>query len=148
MKLRYDMLTHGVNIVCTKYEGKFSGLAVAWATQIDVDRILICVGSQSYTRELILKSKIFGLSVLAKGQEEIARKFGRQSSKKVDKFKNIAYHTLKTGSPLLNDCIAVFDCEVEKVFDYNDTKLIVGKIVAAEFIRKEYEPLVYKEKDY
>jgi flavin reductase (DIM6/NTAB) family NADH-FMN oxidoreductase RutF len=148
MKLRHDMLTHGVNIICAQYEGKLGGLAVAWATQIDTDYILICVGSQSATREFILKSRAFGLSVLVKGQEDVAKMFGGQSSRKVDKFKGIGYHTDKTGSPLLNDCAATFDCQVEKVYDHDDTKLIIGRIVAAEFLKKKYDPLVYREKDY
>jgi flavin reductase (DIM6/NTAB) family NADH-FMN oxidoreductase RutF len=148
MKLRHDMLTHGVNIVCAQYEGKKGGLAVAWATQIDTDYILICVGSQSYTRELILNSKAFGLSVLAKEQTDVAKIFGSRTSRKTDKFKEISFHTAKTESPLLDSCVAAFDCEVEVVHDHTDTKLIIGKIVAAEFLRKDFKPLVYREEDY
>jgi len=148
MKLRHDMLTHGVNIVCAQHEGKYGGLAVAWATQVDTDYILICVGSQSYTRELILNSKTFGLSILAKEQVNVAKIFGGRSSRKINKFKEISFHTSKTGSPLLDNCVAAFDCEVEVVHDHNDTKLIIGKILTAEFLQKEYEPLVYREEDY
>lgn len=148
MKLKNDMLTHGVNIVCAEHEGKKGGLAVAWATQIDTDYILICVGSQSATRELILNSRAFGLSVLAKGQEDVAKVFGGRSSRKVNKFEKIGYHAAKTGSPLLDDCVAAFDCQVEVIHDHGDEKLIIGRIVAAKFIRKEYEPLVYREGDY
>jgi flavin reductase (DIM6/NTAB) family NADH-FMN oxidoreductase RutF len=148
MKLRHDMLTHGVNIVCANHKGKKAGLAVAWATQIDTDYILICVGSQSATRKLILDSRAFGLSVLMKGQEDIARVFGRQSSLKANKFEKISHHTAKTGSPLLDDCAAAFDCKVEDVFDHGTEKLIIGKIITAEFIGKEYDPLIYREGDY
>jgi flavin reductase (DIM6/NTAB) family NADH-FMN oxidoreductase RutF len=148
MKLRHDMLTHGVNIVCAQHEGKKGGLAVAWATQIDTDYILICVGSQSATREIILNSRAFGLSVLAKDQVDVARLFGGKSSRKVNKFEKIGHHTAKTGSPLLNDCVVALDCEVEDIHDHGTEKLIIGRIVAAEFIQEEYEPLIYRERDY
>jgi flavin reductase (DIM6/NTAB) family NADH-FMN oxidoreductase RutF len=148
MKLKNDMLTYGVNIVCAQYEGEKRGLAVAWATQIDTNYILICVGSQSVTRELILNSRAFGLSILVKGQENIAKLFGGNSSRKVNKFEKIGYHTAITGSPLLDDCAAAFDCKVENVHDHGSEKLIIGRIVEAEFIQKEYEPLIYREKDY
>lgn len=148
MKLRHDMLAHGVNVVCAQHEGKRGGLAVAWATQVATDRILICVGKQSATRELILGSRAFGLSVLAREQVEVARAFGRRSSRRVDKFEGVGYHTAKTGSPLLNDCAATFDCRVEAVHDHGDEKLIVGRIVAAERLQEEYEPLIYREEDY
>lgn len=148
MKLRHDMLTHGVNVVCAQYKGNKGGLAVAWATQVDTDYILICVGSQSYTRNLILDSKAFGLSVLEAEQISLARIFGSQSSRKVDKFKEISFHTAKTGSPLLDNCAVTFDCEVKNVHDHDDTKLIIGKIVAAEFLKRDYKPLVYRQDDY
>lgn len=148
MKLRHDMLTHGVYIVCARHEGRRGGLAVAWATQVATDLILICVGKQSATRDLILASKAFGLSVLTREQADIARAFGTQSSRTVDKFERVGYHTVETGSPLLDDCAATFDCRVEAVHDQGDEKLIVGRIVAAERLKETYEPLIYREEDY
>jgi len=148
MKLRHDMLTHGVYVVCAQHEGRRGGLAVAWATQVATSRILICVGAQSATRELILASQAFGLSALAREQLDVARAFGRRSSRKVDKFAGVGTHTLATGSPLLDDCAATFDCRVEAVYDLDSQKLIVGRIVAAKRLREEYEPLIYREEDY
>ena len=148
MKLRHDMLTHGVNIVCAQHEGRLGGLAVAWATQIATDSILICVGKQSATRELILASKAFGLCVLTQEQLDIARAFGTRSSREVNKFEGVSYHTVKTGSPLLDDCATALDCRVEVVHDHGHGKLIIGKVVATEFLKKEYEPLIYRQEDY
>lgn len=148
MKFRHDMLTHGVNIVCAAHERRRGGLAVAWATQVGVDHVLICVGAQSATRELILASRAFGLSVLAIDQVEIARTFGRQSSRQVDKLEAVAYHTTETGSPLLDDCAVALDCRVIVVHDFGREKLIVGQVVAAEQRREDYEALIYREGDY
>ena len=148
MKLRHDMLTHGVNIVCAQHQGRIGGLAVAWATQVSTDRILICVGNQSSTRELILNSKAFGLSVLHREQIDIARLFGTRSSRTVNKFESVGYHTADTGAPLLDDCIVTFDCNVEVVHDDNGHKLIIGKIVQTESLKKGAEPLIYREEDY
>ena len=150
MKLRHDMLTHGVNIVTAAHGSKRGGLAVAWATQTSTDRVLICVGSQSWTRQLILDAKAFGLNVLRKDQKAIAGLFGRKSSKDVDKFEKVRFHTLETGSPLLDDCALALDCIVVDAFDVNSGKhkLILGQVVAAEQIRDEFEPLIYREADF
>jgi flavin reductase (DIM6/NTAB) family NADH-FMN oxidoreductase RutF len=148
MEFRHDMLTHGVNVVCAAHKGRRGGLAVAWATQVGVDHVLICVGAQSATRELILASGAFGLSVLVTDQVEIARTFGRQSSRQVDKLEAVAYHIAETGSPLLDDCAIALDCRVVMVHDFGREKLIVGQVVAAEKRREDYEPLIYREGDY
>jgi 3-hydroxy-9,10-secoandrosta-1,3,5(10)-triene-9,17-dione monooxygenase reductase component len=142
------MLAHGVNIVCAEHKGRRGGLAVAWATQTGTEGVLICVGSQSVTRELILASRAFGLSVLAGDQVEVARLFGRNSSRDVDKFEGLGWHTAVTGSPLLDDCLVALDCRVEEVHDRDSAKLIVGRIVGAELRRESGEPLIYREGDY
>ena len=148
MKLRHDMLTHGVNIVCAEHQGQIGGLAVAWATQVSTDRIMICVGKQSSTRELILNSGAFGLSVLHQGQIDIARLFGRKSSRTTNKFEGVRYHTAETGCPLLDDCVATFDCKVEAIHDDDGVKLIIGRIVHAEALKEGAERLTYREGDY
>lgn len=148
MKLRHDMLTHGVNIVCARNESRIAGLAVAWATQLGTDRVLVCIGSQSYTRGLILASGAFSLSVLHRDQLELARLFGTQSSRSVDKFAGLAYHTGPTGSPLLDDCVRTLDCEVDAVHDDGGHKLIVGKVVEADPRSPGAIRLLYREEDY
>lgn len=148
MKLGNDMLSHGVYVICAQHEGKLGGLAVAWATQVATDRILLCVGKQSATRELILASGAFGLSVLTREQLDVAGLFGRRSSRDVDKFEGIAFHTAETGSPLLDDCAIALDCHVIGVYDFESQKLIVGQVVAAERLQEDYEPLIFREEDY
>jgi len=148
VQLRHDMLAHGVNIVCAEHQGKRGGLAVAWATQVGTERVLICVGSQSATRELILSSGAFGLSVLGRDQVELGRLFGRHSIRDVDKFEGLGWHAGTTGSPLLDDCLVALDCRVEDVHDRGTAKLIVGRIVSGERRREAGEPLIYREEDY
>ncbi len=148
MDLRHDMLTHGVYIVCAQHGERRAGLAVAWATQLATDRLAICVGSQSATRALILDAQAFGFSALGADQVDIARRFGRQSSRTVDKLAGLGWHTAVTGSPLLDDCLLALDCRVEAVHDVGASKLIVGRIVAAERRREQGAPLIYREEDY
>ncbi|MBM3475725.1 MAG: flavin reductase [Armatimonadetes bacterium] len=148
MNLRHDMLNHGVNVVTGAHEGRKGGLAVAWATQVATDRVLICVGAQSTTRELILASNAFAVNVLRRDQLDIARRFGGRHSTEVDKFEGLPTHVATTGSPLLDGCAASLDCEVQHVYGEGPEKLIIGRVVAAEFRETDYEPLIYRESDY
>ncbi len=148
MELRHDMLVMGVYIVAAQHGGKRGGLALAWATQVAKDRFLICIGSQSATRDLVLASGAFGLSVLGRDQIAVARAFGERSSRDVDKFVGVPFHTAVTGSPLLDDCVATYDCRVEAVLEDGSHKLIIGRVVAAERLRDDNQRLVYREEDY
>ncbi|MDZ4159049.1 MAG: flavin reductase family protein [Anaerolineaceae bacterium] len=147
-KYRHDMLTHGVYVVTAQHEGKRGGMTAAWATQTAVNHILVCIGKNSATRELILASNAFGFNILTVDQIDLAWRFGRASSREVDKFERLPTHTLETGSPLLDECAAAFDCRVQEVFDSGNHKLIVGEIVAAERMLEDYQPLIYSVEDY
>ena len=140
--------THGVYVVCAQDDGTRGGLTVAWAAEITTGRVVICVGKQSYTRELILSSGAFGLSVLRSDQLDVARRFGKRSSRTADKFDGIGWHTAETGSPLLDDCAVTLDCRVEGVHDDGSLKFIIGRVVATERVTEAYEPLIYREDDY
>jgi flavin reductase (DIM6/NTAB) family NADH-FMN oxidoreductase RutF len=142
------MLTHGVYVVCAEYDGVRGGLTVAWASQLGSRDLMICVGKQSATRDLILGSGAFGLSVLAEDQAEIARWFGRRSSKRIDKLATMSWHTLATGSPLLDDCGIALDCRVQAVYDLRSEKLILGRVVAGERPRASFDRLVYRQADF
>ncbi len=148
MKYRYDMLVQGVYIVTARHGKKRGGLALAWATQADRNRVAICVGSQSATRPLIIGSRAFGFHVLARGQERLAKRFGTASSARVDKFAGLAVRTARTGSPLLRDCLIWFDCRVERVSGSGDHKVIIGRMVAGGRGRRRGRPLVYRQEDY
>ena len=149
MDLKHDMLSHGVYIVTASHGGKRAGLALAWATQLAKDKVVVCVGAQSWTRNLILSSGAFGLSALARDQIDIARRFGGFSSKDTDKFAGLETFTDTTGSPLLRDCGLWLDCKVEQVLEPDPThKLIVGTVVAVGRPRPKYERLIYVEEEY
>jgi flavin reductase (DIM6/NTAB) family NADH-FMN oxidoreductase RutF len=79
---------------------------------------------------------------------ELARRFGRRSSPPLDKYEGIGYHTAATGSPLLDECALTLDCRVTDVFDLGTKKLIIGRIEAAQRLRTEFDPLIYREEDY
>jgi len=142
------MLVHGVYIVTASHQGQIGGLAIAWATQVARDQVLICVGSQSASRDLILKSRAFGLNILRKDQAALANSFGRSSIRDRDKFDGITFHTADTGSPLLDDCAVSLDCKVEAVYDHESSKLIVGRVVSVLRHDEKYEPLIYRQEDY
>ena len=151
MEYHTDTLVHGVSIVTACHEERKAGLAVAWATQVASDRVLICVGSQSYTRELILASGWFGMSLLRSNQRDLAALFGRKSSLKVDKFAGLTVFNGEHGMPLLADCAGSLECEVVDVFttgkDQSD-RLIIGRIAACHNYLPDAERLVYRSSDY
>ena len=148
MDTSLDMLRQVVAVVTAAKDNGKRGLAVAWSTQVSKDRILICVGPQSATREWILESQAFGYNILRSDQQDVAKRFGTQSSAKVDKFEGLETYAGATGSPLLADCLESLDCQVEHVLDADTHKLIIGKAVSRDVHAPDAEHLIFREADY
>ncbi|MBI2299241.1 MAG: flavin reductase [Armatimonadetes bacterium] len=148
-ELSWDLLVQGVYIVAAAHERRRAALALSYATQVAEERILLVIGRQSYTRELILASGAFGLTVLAPDQVDLAADFGNCSSREIDKLAKVPYHTRVTGSPLLDDGVLTLDCRVAAAYDDAEgAKLILGQVMVAETLRDGARPLVLRHSDF
>ena len=142
-------ITGGVYVITTSSGGIINGQAASWVTRISQEPFWVAVAlyERNYTHDLLLESDIFAINVLKEGQQEIARHFGKQSGRKVDKFAGIKFHKAKTGAPILDDCLAYLDCEVIFSRKFGDHTLFIGEIVD-EGVLNEGKPLVYRHEDY
>ena len=142
------MLLNGVYIVTTTWEGKRSGLAVAWATQVEKHHLLLSIGKDSFTCEQILSSRVFALSQLHDAQSDLARTFGLRSSADSDKFSGIDTEEWGTGAPILQDRFQAFECSVVSTQELEGQVLITGRVLRNEPPRADVEPLAYITADY
>jgi flavin reductase (DIM6/NTAB) family NADH-FMN oxidoreductase RutF len=145
-------LSSGVYVVTSKYENTLNGCTVVWAAQLSFTPLLITVAIAKvrYTHELIAKSKTFALNILGQNQLQIAKHFGFQSGRKVDKFANIGYELKTTGAPVLRDAIAYLDCNLWASYEGGDHTIFVGEVVDGNISSEidQLDPLVFKQEDF
>ncbi|MES2261726.1 MAG: flavin reductase [Pseudomonadota bacterium] len=67
----------------------------------------------------------FCVNILGADQEALCRRF---ASKAADKFEGISYRLAQSGSPILGDCVAWIDCDIESVLEAGDHYIVVGKV--------------------
>jgi len=81
----HGMVANGVNVVAMEKNGAFFAMTCAWATQIDYDRLIMCIGGQSDTGKAMEAGDIIGFSALSDKQEDIGNSIGSKHSKNIDK---------------------------------------------------------------
>lgn len=142
-------IVNGVSIIGTKSKGKINALTAAWVSRVSFDPplIMVSIGEKRYTLDIIKDSKIFSVNILGKSQVNLAKHFGFQSGRDINKFKNIDYETGKTGSPLLKDCIAWMDCKLISEHKAGDHTVLIGEVIDEKAIPDE-EALIYDHDDY
>lgn len=143
-------IINGIYVVSTVSGGEHNAMTAAWVQRASFEPPLLtaAVGTGRYTHDMIKASGVFAVHALGAGQERIARHFGLKSGRKTDKFKGVKFGTAVTGSPILKDCIAWFDCRVYGEHEAGDHTLFIGEILDARVLSDEPTIVYDKEKFY
>ncbi len=125
-----------VAIVGARKGEVMGGLTAAWVTRVSIEPalLLVSIGHERFTYELMQESDHFTVSILAEGQVPEARLFGLKSQRDVDKWAEVDHELLGEGIPALKQCTARFLCRVQGVFQTGDHDCFVGEILLAEEI--------------
>lgn len=143
------LITSGVYVVTTKLDSQINGLTVAWLSRASFSPPLISVsiGKTRFTHDLVKKSRVLAVNILAEGQESLARHFGFRSGKEVDKFAGLKARAAVTGSPILQDVAAYLDCRVVGELEAGDHTIFVAEVVEAG-VEEGVKPLIYQRESY
>jgi flavin reductase (DIM6/NTAB) family NADH-FMN oxidoreductase RutF len=103
-------------IVTSAHLSRRGGLLATWVSAASIDRaqpvMLVGIAPHHFTAELIDGSGGLGLHLIAPEQMGTALQFALGSGRTKDKFAGLTTTTGQGGAPLLDDCVAWFDCRV------------------------------------
>jgi flavin reductase (DIM6/NTAB) family NADH-FMN oxidoreductase RutF len=138
----YDLRSRGVFFVSTT-DGKRGHFHFGcWTTQCSHQppRMLTCFPKEFEGTDIMLKSGIFGLSMVAVDQEEFHDHFfsGKQAP---SDWGQEEFFTAETGAPLLKKAVAYFDCKVHQTIDNGDFVIAIGDIVQGEALHPDKKTL-------
>lgn len=136
----------GVTVVTTCDAGGHDhGMTVSAFCSVSLEPplVLACIGHEASMHPVIQESDRFGVSILAAGQEQLARRFADQRS---DRFDGIGYSRGKLGVALLDDALAHLECTVADRHECGDHTIVVGRVESAACFQGR--PLVYYRGGY
>ena len=140
-----DVMAHfttGVTVVTSLApDGRLCGLTVNSVASVSLKPllVLVCVDRRAASHDCIAASGAFAVSVLGRPHEGLARRFSLGAHS--DRFEELNYRIEVTGSPVLEDALAWFDCQVTEVHQGGDHSIVLGEVVACD--AQEGEPLVF-----
>lgn len=139
-----QMLSHGVYVIGVAAEKQRNAFTAAWVMQVSFDPLLlaISINPQHYSYQLLKKSGICTVNVLAQQQYHLAEHFGRSGL--ADKMTGFDWQTAKTGAPVLSESLAYFDCQVSHYAEAGDHKIAICQVVAAKALHQGL-PLLYNQ---
>jgi flavin reductase (DIM6/NTAB) family NADH-FMN oxidoreductase RutF len=139
------LFANGVTVVTTVHEGKLRGVTVSAfsAVSLDPPLVLICIANESESKDWIAESGVFAVNILSDEQEFLSERFAARAPIVNARFEGVPYHTASTGSPILADSLAWYDCRVEATHDGGDHTIFIGRVAAVGLGVEGKSPLVY-----
>lgn len=114
------------------------------SVSLDPPLVLYCLGRSAFNFDVFAKAKAFAINILSADQQALSDRFAREAE---DELADLELTELETGSPVLSGCLAVLDCETEKIHEAGDHLIIVGRVAALDLSR-ESDPLIYFRSRY
>ena len=135
----------GVTVITTAAGDEQHGLTASSFASVSLEPplILVVLNTESRTYTLLKESQAFAVSVLAEGQEDIAKAFAQKGTKPFD---TLPHHTGTVGAPILDDAIAWLDCTVEGTFPGGTHEVVLGRVQGCG--SRMGTPLIYFERAY
>jgi flavin reductase (DIM6/NTAB) family NADH-FMN oxidoreductase RutF len=109
------------------------------SVSLDPPLILWCLGRDSDMFERFLKADSFAISVLRGSHAEISIRLAKAGNHALAGIKTEIW---ETGSPIISDALAAFDCKVAHRYEGGDHLIYVGRVLRIEVTDAE-EPLLY-----
>ncbi len=129
----YGQLDPPLWLVTAAHGDRRGGFIATTVTQASIvagmSRQLITVNKCHNTHELIEASGAFALHLIDETQLDLVWRFGLQSGRDVDKFSGLRFETGESGSPLLPEALAWFDCRVETHMDSGDRTIYLAAVI-------------------
>ncbi|HET6811466.1 MAG TPA: flavin reductase family protein [Acidimicrobiales bacterium] len=139
----------GLYVVGSRAGDRQNGMTCNWATQVATNPKLVGVSVErgALTHELVEAGGAFSLSVLAREDRALVRRFVKPVEADPDArtLNGFAYTTAVTGAPILEAAVAWVDCRLDRTLDAGSHTLFVGEVVAAGFQRPEDTPVLRME---
>ncbi|OKI00362.1 hypothetical protein A6A06_22140 [Streptomyces sp. CB02923] len=132
--------------IVTAFDGDVPhGTTVTAFSSLSLDPPLadIALSENSALLPKIIRSGRFGVNVLARPQEELARRFARRD---VDRFAGADWYA-DDGLPRLSGCTGWLACDVRQTVESGDHVLIIGAVTAAGRSART-DPLIYMNRTF
>ncbi len=140
-------ISYGLYVITSKKGDKFNGQIANTVIQTtsDPQMIAVALNKQNLTHEYVQASKVFTASIL--GQEtplDFIGRFGFKSGRDANKFEGLQPIFGVTGAPIvLDNAVAYLEAEVVDSVSAVTHTIFVAKLVNAEVVKEDGEPMTY-----
>jgi len=144
-----SLLTTAVNVITTTGEAGMHGFTASAVCSVTdtPPTLLVCMNQSSRSHAHFVENKVLSVNVLSTQHEHISNAFASSKFNSEDRFQLGDWMTLETGSPILEDALVSFDCEIQEIQNVGTHSIFLCRVVAIQQSQQQ-ESLVYFNRTY
>jgi len=119
----------GITVVTSiGLDGEYLGFTANSFNSVSLDPplVLFSLDRGAYSLKAFEAAGVFAINILREDQEAVSIAFARALS---NKWEGVRTEIWQTGSPILVDALASFDCETTSMHDGGDHVIFVGRVL-------------------
>jgi len=139
----------GVTVVTVRDSQHFDhGMTVSAFCSLSLEPplVLVCIEKSASLHSVLATGNTasrFAVNILESKQEELARRFAEEHP---DRFDGVGFTRGITGAPILDDCLAIIECEVQSRHSAGDHTIVIGTVIGSA--TNDGSPLLYYRGGY
>ncbi len=141
-------LAASVVVISARLGDGFRGLTATSLVSISAEPPMVLVGLErpTMTRNAVVETRAFNVSVLTRSQEFVAERFAGRAPAVAAAWNDVPHHLGRNGIPLIDGCAAWLECKLAQVHDAGDHDICVGEVENA--IKGTGEPLILWDRSF
>lgn len=108
--------------------------------------VLVGLERPTLTRNAVIETKAFNVSVLTRSQEFVAERFAGRAPAVASSWSDVPHHIGSNGIPLIDGCVAWLECKLAQVHEAGDHDICVGEVENA--VKGTGEPLILWDRSF
>jgi flavin reductase (DIM6/NTAB) family NADH-FMN oxidoreductase RutF len=141
-------LAASVVVVSARLGDGFRGLTATSLVSISAEPPMVLVGLErpTMTRNAVVETRAFNVSVLTRSQEFVAERFAGRAPAVAAAWNDVPHHMGRNGIPLIDGCAAWLECKLAQFHEAGDHDICVGEVENA--IKGAGEPLILWDRSF
>jgi flavin reductase (DIM6/NTAB) family NADH-FMN oxidoreductase RutF len=143
----FQRLTLGVYVIGVNDGERRDAFTAAWLMQTSFDPLLLAlsINPDNASYPILHAGRSFTVNVLAEGQLALARRFGTKSGRDEDKLAGVSWRPGRRGTPILEEALAWFECELQSSLRAGDHEVVLGRVTGGGINAPDAKPMHYAE---
>lgn len=141
----------GVTVITTRWQEVAHAMTATAFCSVSLEPplVLACVSHVSRFHAAITGSRVWAVSIMAAGQEPLARHFAHRGRDLLTQFDGVATTAAPvSGAPVLCGALTWLDCRTYAQHEAGDHTVVVGQVLAVGDEPAGGEPLAYYRGNY